>query len=289
MSAQNERWPGQIDPEADRAMREFSGYLRRLESFRVDVDSTVRSTIGGMDVGRHLDSAYTLEVERPNKLALVLQRGSVGTTIICDGQTIWRYWPGMKRYTEGPAPKTLDGVATALGAGDGLEFGIPECIDFVLRDDPYAAMTAGASRIASSGVENIDGVTCCRLTLDSPTRDWQLWIGPDKVPLLRRFVPDLSKKAAQVAALNPDIKDMVINVAVTLQNWQVNIGVAHDKFRFAPPEGVVKKDLSKLRKEGLVCEKCGRPADVHVVETVAGRPEDTSSHDFCRQCSDREG
>ncbi len=287
--ARDERSPGQIDPAGDRVMREFSLHLRRLKSFRVDVDSTVRSTIRGVHVGRHLDSTYTLAVERPNKLALVLQRGSVGTTIMCDGQTFWRYWPLMKRYTEGQAPKTLDGVATALGACGDLVVGIPACIDSVLRDDPYAAMTAGASRAESAGVENIDGVACYRLTLNRPKGDWQLWIGPDKAPLLRRFVPDLSKKVAQAAELNPDIKDMDINVAVTLQNWQVNIDIAQDEFRFAPPEDVVKEDEAKLREEGSVCEKCGRPAEVHVVEVVAGQPEDTTSHHFCRECSKRAG
>ncbi len=68
---------------------------------------TVNSSIRGMTIPKMLDTTHALTVERPNTLALRLTEGKIGTTVICDGKKIYKYW-GRDEYSESGAPAALD-------------------------------------------------------------------------------------------------------------------------------------------------------------------------------------
>lgn len=285
---ENEQSPGQIDPHADRAIRGFSSHLRNLRSFRAEINATTAATYQGVDID--WGSAFTVAVQRPNKLALVLWSGTMGTTIMCDGETLWRYWPVMQQYTEAKAPETLDGALTACGTSTRQEFGIPACVGMLLCDDPYRAVMTGVARTEYLGMEDIDGIACHRIKLFRHNDDWQLWIGPDEEPLLRRFVPDLSPTLARAVPLNPGMEGMTIETAVAFQNWQTNINLPEDQFRFTPPRGTVELDETALNEQLCPeCEKCGRLADVHLTHVVAGQPAATTQRHLCQVCARAEG
>jgi hypothetical protein len=277
--------PAESDPEAERILREFSSYLRSLKRFSLDIDATMVSTHGG--VTADMSSAYGMAVERPNKLSLVLRSGSMGTTIVCDGEMVYRYWAVMQQYAETRAPASLDGLAH--GSGGGPEFGIPACVDVLIADDPYRALMASVTRAAYLGIENTGGVACHHVKVFRRQEDWELWVGVDENPLLRRYVPDLSTSLAQATLLNPTMKGMAIQVGVTLQNWQVDMDLPEEQFRFTPPEGVVKIDESALIERQGVCERCGQPANVHITNAIADDPAAITSRHLCSTCAAAEG
>lgn len=276
--------PAESDPEAERIIREFSSYLRSLKRFSLDIDATMVSTHRG--VTTEMSPAYGMAVERPNKLSLVLRSGSMGTTTVCDGEMVYRYWPVMQQYSETRAPASLDGLAIAHGAVGSPGFA---CVDVLIADDPYRAVMASVTRAAYLGIENIGGVACHRVKVFRGSEDWELWVGVGEKPLLRRFVPDESTRLAQVTSLNPTMKGMVIQVSVALQNWQVDLDLPGEQFRFTPPEGVVKIDESARIEGQVVCERCGQPANVHITNAIADDPAATTSRHLCRTCAAAEG
>lgn len=285
--------PDEIDPHAEPILRRFSEWLRCLKNFRVEVIMTVNISIRGMTIPKMLDTKHVLTVERPNRIALRLTEGKIGTTVICDGKKIYKYW-GRDEYSESDAPATLDDIVISCATENAIhipEICGPRCIDVLICANPYERLTKGVSRIDQLDTDEVDGVECHHIKLLRESYDCELWIEVGDDPLLRQFVPDESQRLEQAVALNPVMKDMTIESSVNFKNWQVNVDLPEDEFRFVPPEGAEIVDEQALYKKMSTCEKCGQPADVHESNVVSDgtATQEISSHHFCRACADAEG
>ena len=212
-----------LNPDADPILRRFSDWLRCLKNFRVDVIMTVESSIRGMAIPKMLDTTHALTVERPNKLALRLTEGKIGTTVVCDGKKICKYW-GRDEYSESDAPATLDDIVISCATENAIH--IPEicgrrCIDVLICHDPYERLTKSVSQMEYLGTKRVDGVERHHIKLLRESYDCELWIEVGDDPLLRQFVPDESQRLEQAVAQNPVMKDMTMESSINFRNWQV--------------------------------------------------------------------
>ena len=93
-----------IDQKADEIIRESFNYLRDLETFHLELSIDIHVTMQGMN--QQMNSEYHLAVQRPNKLAMVLKSGMMGSTIVSDGEKLYTYIPMMEnKYTVEDAPE----------------------------------------------------------------------------------------------------------------------------------------------------------------------------------------
>jgi len=282
-----------LNPDAEPILQRFSDWLRCLKNFRVDVIMTVESSIRGMTIPKMLDTKHALTIERPHKLALRLIEGKIGTTVVCDGKKIYKYW-GRDEYSESDAPAALDDIVISCATENAIripEICGPRCIDVLICHDPYERLTKSVSQMQYLGTRRVDGVECHHIKLLRESYDCELWIEVGDDPLLRQFVPDESQRLEQAVALNPVMKDMTMESSVAFKNWQVNVDLSKDEFRFVPPEGAEIVDEQALYKKMSTCEKCGQPAEVHESNVVSDgtATQEISSHHFCRACADAEG
>ena len=165
-----------IDPKADEIIREAANYLRDLKTFRVEISMDAHVTMEGMS--QQMNSQYSIAMQRPNKLAMVLKQGMMGATIVSDGDKLYTYMPMMQnKYTVEDAPENLgeitEGGAGMAGAGmmGDMFFGTA-----LFADDPYDKIMEGVNAVEYLGTEELDGVPCHLLGFAQDDADWQLWL-----------------------------------------------------------------------------------------------------------------
>ena len=87
--------------------------------------------------------------------------------------------------------------------------------------------------------------------------DWELWIAKQGKPLIRKIVPGISSRFAEIseqlegAGFAGIMKNMKMDIVVTIANWKVDADFADDAFLFTPPEGVEKAEESFDPLKGL--------------------------------------
>lgn len=82
--AASENKPDSIDPKADQVIKQALKYVSGLSSLRTEIDMTIKVEAEGMK--QEYASNYSLDLQRPNKLAMILKRGMLGGTLVCDGK-----------------------------------------------------------------------------------------------------------------------------------------------------------------------------------------------------------
>ncbi len=110
--------------------------------------------------------------------------------------------------------------------------------DFLYADS-YSRLMGSVQRGTYLGIHEAAGVPCHHLAFEQATIDWQLWIdaGPD--PLPRKLV--IAYKT----------EDEVPQYAVTIRTWNFAPPVADDRFRFSPPAGATRIDVSSMAEAAV--------------------------------------
>ncbi len=244
--AVSEEEPTDIEPKADKVIKQLSDYLQGLDSFRVDVESVTKMEMPGMKT--EMTSAQAVALERPMKLAITPKSGKVQGTIICDGETVYTYLPMTSEYTETEAPESIDQIWSTGAAAMimGMEMG-PQGQAFLpslLHSDPYQSIMDGVTGGKYLGTEEIEGATCHHLKFFQEELDWEIWVETGDKPVIRRLIPDMSKTFAKMGegfSEMPDMmKDMQMESTTSFSNWQGNVELPEDQFKFTPPADAKK-------------------------------------------------
>ncbi|MFB3112459.1 MAG: DUF2092 domain-containing protein, partial [Gemmatimonadales bacterium] len=236
------------------------------------------------DWTQQINSEYSVAVQRPNKLALVLKWGMRGATtsatIVSDGEKLYTYiklltYPPImgNRYTVQDAPEKL-GEITEVGAGianPGMMYGM-FIVTLLFADDPYDKFMKGVNAVQYLGTVELDGVPCHLLGFSLDEVDWKLWLQTGDEPLPRKIMPDLSKKA--------EARGMKAELEVRLDGWAVNVDLTEDQFAFVPPEGAEQVETFF---EGTTFERqthplVGQSAPAFKLALLDGGELDLSAH-----------
>ncbi len=92
-------------PKPEDLLRKVADYLAGLPALTCRIDSSIHIQAKGID--NRMDSKMTLRLARPNRLAILLEEGLMGVTIVSDGKQMTQYIPTMNRYTVKDAPADL--------------------------------------------------------------------------------------------------------------------------------------------------------------------------------------
>src|SRR4051812_12804628 len=182
-------------PKPEEALRKMSDYLGKLPAFSCRIVGTLDIKPPGQDPMQEV-TKMTVRLERPNRLALIVDEGKMGLTVLSDGKKLTQYLAVLKRYAVREAPAnyaemTDIGVPlkpTILGSQGSL---IPTG-----GDDYIKRLIAGVESSKYIGTEKVGSVMCHHLRFVEKRFDWDIWIDDGKRPVVEKVVVDMSKQFA---------------------------------------------------------------------------------------------
>jgi peroxiredoxin len=221
-------------PKPEELLRKVADYLAGLPAFSCRIDSSIHIQAKGID--QRMDSKMALRLQRPNRLAILIEEGLMGMTVVSDGKQLTQYIPAMNRYTVKDAPADLKDWSDVEAGGMMGASGAYLSAD---SDEFYKALMEGVTKSEYVGMEEVDSAQCHRCRFEQEEFNWEIWIDAGEKPLVRKIVPDLSKQFAQAGGMMEDAK---MEYVVTLKDWNVEPNFADADFAFTPPEGATKVD-----------------------------------------------
>ena len=252
-------------PEA--VLRQMSDYLGKLPAFACQIE-------GSLDVKAPNEEPFkqvtkmTARLERPNRLALIVDEGQMGITIISDGKQLTQYLPVLNRYAVSEAPSTFAEMTnigvplkpTILGAQGSL---IPTG-----GDEYFKTLTAGVVSSKYVGTEKIGDASCHHLRFSEKGFDWDIWIEEGKRPVVHKVLVDMSKQFADEKAS--------ITYAVSFSDWNVAPKFKESDFQFNAPK--TAEQVDELIEREPPHPLLGKPAPTFSTVDVDGKPFDLKNH-----------
>lgn len=231
--AAQEEGPETIDPKVKQVLQQTEEYIKSLDSFRVKIDINVKVESEGMK--QEMASFYTMALQRPDKLAMVLEKGMMGGTLVSDGKDVHFYTPMTKKYTKKEAPESLNDLDVLSITGGVGETG-PALVEFLIRDNLYETLRAKVMGAQYVGEEVLEGIKYHRLKFLAKEADFDVWVKAGEKPLPYKIVPDMTKSLEKTDEMPAQMKDMKYDVQLLFKNWEENIELPDDIFTFTPPE-----------------------------------------------------
>jgi len=216
---------GLLKPVADK--------ISAAKAFKFKVESMVEvSSPPGQMINYF--SSYEVAVERPNKLVSKKRGDGPAFDLYYDGKQFSGVDEKLGLYAQMKAPATLDELIPLVRERTGLYF---PCAD-VLYNDVYGALTKDLTHAYWVEKSTVDGVVCDHLAFAGPGVEWQIWIGPEKDPLLRRLAVTYLSMERQPRFL------------VTFSDWSLKASLSAKQFEFKKPVGAKQIEFRPLMTKG---------------------------------------
>ncbi len=211
---------GEIEPQADRILRQMGEYLRTAGEFTFRADITYDSMqIGGEEI--QFGGVANVSVRRPDRLRVNFDGDERRHRVFYDGSKFTLFDVAADLYAVSEVSSTLDAAVDLVF--DKYGFSVP-IADFVYAD-PYATLIENVEAGFWVGLHSVDGVPSHHLFFSQDSIDWQIWIeeGPRPVPrkLLITYKDD------------PDSRQYTAR----LSGWNFQPRLSEHYFQFHPPDG----------------------------------------------------
>ncbi|MCP3137529.1 DUF2092 domain-containing protein [Pyxidicoccus xibeiensis] len=214
----------QVDPRADRLLRQMSDFLAAERDFTVRTEGTLDVVLeSGQKVQVH--RAGDVRMQRPDRLRVDREGDLAGLQLYYDGRQLTVYGERSNAYATTPAPATVDATLDVAAERLGLEAPGAD----LLRGNPYAALTEDVCSGTYLGRAVVDGVPVHHLAFrNSEGVDWELWVEDGPRPLPRKYV-----------ITSRDLPGSP-QYSVNLSDWNLSPRLTQDTFRFVPPPDAMR-------------------------------------------------
>ncbi|HEX3600051.1 MAG TPA: DUF2092 domain-containing protein [Lacipirellulaceae bacterium] len=221
----------QIDPRADGVLRRMTDYFGSLPAFSCHVESSL--DLSSNRTNSHIVTKMSVRLARPNRLALVVDEGTMGVTVVSDGRQLVQYLPAFKRYVVSAAPPDLRGM-TYQGAPDSITMlGTTDSLIPLSGPEFYRNLMASVTKAEYLDHEKVGDAVCEHSRCTQEDFDWEIWIDAGKQPLVHKVALDLTK----YTKAGPQMPDTKIDYSVTFSDWNVAPIFTTADFSFLPPAG----------------------------------------------------
>ncbi len=262
---------GQAKPED--VLRQMADYLGKLPAFACKVESVLEIT--SKDQNNRAATKMTVRLERPNRLAMIVDEGVMGLTVVSDGKQLVQYLPMMKRFVVKDAPADFAGV-TDIGAPISITMlGMSGEVIPTSGDEFYKTLTAGVTESEYLGQEKLGEAQCHHCRFIQEDFDWDIWIEVGKRPVVHKVQPDLTK---QLAGSGGRFEGVKLGYVVTLSDWNVSPKFTEADFTFTPPADSQKVETLLEMPEEAPHPLLGQPAPPFATTDVEGHPIDLKKH-----------
>ncbi len=257
------------ESKADQILRQASEYISGLKSFTAELDMIMNVEAQGMK--QEMTSNYSLALQRPNKLAVIMNSGMLGGTLVCDGKNVYTYTPMTRSFTTEKAPESLRDLDNLKGNSVMEMTGI---VNVLIDENPYDLISEGIKNMQYVGLEDSNDMKLHHLKmtadLEDEETDLDVWINEGKKTLVHKIIPDVAEVLKRSGQEMPGFQDMKMDVELVFKNWEVNKNIPDDTFVFSPPEG------AELAKPAGPHPLIGKPAPSFKLELLEGGDFDLS-------------
>jgi hypothetical protein len=167
-------------------------------------------------------------MRRPDRLVADAAGDAQNRALWYDGKTASSLDREQNVWAGGAVPPTVDGALDWMFDQTGT---VIPLADF-LYADVYDRMMSDVLRGVYLGIHEAAGVPCHHLSFEQATIDWQIWIDAGPEPLPRKLV--IAYKT----------EDEVPQYCVTIRKWNVKADLPEALFRFVPPSGAKRVEIS---------------------------------------------
>ena len=218
-----------IEPRAEALVRAMSDRLAQAEALTFEAEE-VYDEVPEHSPRQQLTSRRHIVLRRPNRLAGDAVGDAIHRAFYYDGRIFSAIDKEQNVWASGIVPPTIDEALDWVFDRTGT---VVPLADF-LYADVYARLMESVQRGVYLGLHDVGGVPCHHLSFEQATIDWQLWIDAGPEPLPRKLV--IAYKT----------EDEVPQYAVTIDKWNLSPKVLDQAFRFDPPAGATRVDVTAL-------------------------------------------
>jgi hypothetical protein len=222
-----------VEPRADALVRAMSDHLAQAEALSFEADE-VYDEVPEHSPRQQLASRRRVVLRRPNRLAGDATGDAIHRSFYYDGRTFSAIDKEQNVWASGTVPPTIDEALDWVFDQTGT---VVPLADF-LYADVYSRLMESVQRGVYLGLHDVGGAPCHHLSFEQATIDWQLWIDAGPEPLPRKLV--IAYKT----------EDEVPQYAVTIHKWNLAANAPDQAFRFDPPEGAIRVDVTALAPAG---------------------------------------
>jgi hypothetical protein len=172
-----------IDPTADRILREMSDYMNTFEQFKVQVDNTVDILLSSgqkVQMGR----SGIISVRRPDRMHISIDGDQVDQEFFYDGKSVTLLTKHLNYYATIEAPPTIEEALDNAEESVGL---VAPFSDLISRNS-YHILTEDITSSLYVGLSKISGVECHHLAFRAEETDWEIWIENSRTPFPMKFI-----------------------------------------------------------------------------------------------------
>ena len=218
-----------VDPGAIQALKDMGAYLLTLQRFEVSTELTGEDVLADGQKLQHTATA-DLDVQRPNKIHVLMKSARNERQLIYDGKTLSLYTPAQKYYGTLELEGTLGDVIERLEGKYGMQ--IP--LDDLFRFGTPAAQFDKFESAMNAGQDFVDGDLCNHYAYRVGKIDWQIWIETGSKPLPRKIV--ITNRA-----------DEARPQSVQMLDWNLKPTFKDAVFKFTPPKGSSKIEIVPVK------------------------------------------
>jgi peroxiredoxin len=264
-------------PKPTELLRAMADYLGTLPAFSCRIELAASIQAAGID--NSLTTKMNVRVERPNRMAYLLEEGVMGMNVVSDGKQIIQHVPSLNRYTIQDAPADLADSSIENTAMVTPMLGIPAGIILASGEKLYKLLTDGVTESQYLGIANVGDARCHHCRFVQENFSWDIWIDSGARPLVRKVVPDLSKQLAQAGGM---MKDAKIEYLITFSDWDVAPEFTEADFAYTPPASAEKVDSLFAGLGGRQAQGphplVGQPAPQFTTVNLKEEPIDLAAH-----------
>jgi hypothetical protein len=218
-----------VDPASIQALKDMGAFLQTLKRFRVSTELTGERVLADGQKLQHTATA-DMDVERPNKLRVVMQSARSERELVYDGKTVTLYTPAQKYYSTVEFSGTLAELIDRLEEKFGVQIPLQ---DLFLWGTPAAPLDKIQSAM-NAGQDFVGEDLCDHYAFRQDKVDWQIWITTGSKPLPRKIVITSRTDEARPQS-------------ISLIEWSVNPKFKDTVFKFMPPKGASKIEIVPLK------------------------------------------
>jgi hypothetical protein len=214
-----------VSADAVQALKDMGAHLQTLKRFEVSTELTGERVLADGQKLQHAASA-TLQVERPNRMRVMMRSARSERELIYDGKTVALNIPALKHYSRVEFTGTVGELVSRLEDKFAVELPLS---DLFAWGTPAAPLDRIDSAM-NAGQDLIDGELCDHYAFRQGDIDWQVWITATGKPLPRKLV--ITSRA-----------DEARPQSASLIRWNLKPNFTPATFKFTPPKGATAVEL----------------------------------------------
>jgi len=222
-----------VDPRADELMRRMSERLARIAAFALEAEE-VYDEVPEQSPRQQLTNLRRVAMRRPDRLVGDATGDALNRSFWYDGKAFAALDQEQHIWAGGAVPPTVDQALDWVFEKTGT---VVPLADFLYADS-YARLMGEVQRGVYLGIHEAAGVPCHHLSFEQATIDWQLWIDAGTDPLPRKLV------------ITYKTEDEVPQYSVTIRKWNLRAKLPDELFRFTPPDGATRVEITALAPSG---------------------------------------